>query len=172
MDRIQPIKCFLIRGFFVNNTALRRNRQAPANEPICLGLLSSFHALFLSSSSLQGATNSLPQHRRLPATVIIHCCFRGPYGGYSSYASLHDLPITHLSVYLQSTKLLGSLDILYHGALRFILNCNVSDHQCDVYNRVGWTSSLIAHVHHGDIYLTFTSGRHIFLSICSPAIRL
>ncbi len=132
MDRTQPVKCFLIRGFFVNNTAPRRNRQAPPNKPICLGPLSSFHALFLllSSSSLQGATNSLPQHRRLPATAVIHCCFRGPYGGYCSYALLHDLPITHLSVYLLSTKLLGSLT----------LNCNVSTHHCDLYNRVVWTS--------------------------------
>ncbi len=39
-----------------------------------------------------------------------------------------------------STKLLCSLDTLYYGALRFILNCNVSTHLCDLYNRVGWLS--------------------------------
>lgn len=47
MDCTQPIKCFLIKGYSVNNTAPRQNQEAPLNEPICLGPLLSFHGLLL-----------------------------------------------------------------------------------------------------------------------------
>lgn len=102
MDRTQPIKCYLIRGYAVNNTAAHScwKRQVSPKQPICLGPLLLFHGLFLlsSSSSLQGAANSLPQHRGLASGALEQRLKRGCF----SYAWLRDLPITHLSVYLLS----------------------------------------------------------------------
>ena len=33
-----------------------------------------------------------------------------------------------------------SIDTLYHGTLRFILNCQTLTHHCTLYTRVGWPS--------------------------------
>lgn len=111
MDRTQPIKCYLIRGYAVNNTAPHScwKRQVSPKQPICLGPLSLFHGLFLlsSSSSLQGTANSLPQHWGLASGALEQRLkwqlqSAAAYGGCFSCASLRDLTVTRLSVYLLS----------------------------------------------------------------------
>uniref|UniRef100_A0A8C7PVH2 Reverse transcriptase domain-containing protein n=1 Tax=Oncorhynchus mykiss TaxID=8022 RepID=A0A8C7PVH2_ONCMY len=39
-----------------------------------------------------------------------------------------------------SAQCLRSIDTLYHGTLRFILNCKTLTHHCTLYTRVGWPS--------------------------------
>ncbi|CDQ99601.1 unnamed protein product [Oncorhynchus mykiss] len=53
-----------------------------------------------------------------------------------------------------STQCLRSIDTLYHGTLRFILNCKTLTHHCTLYTRVGWPSLVVRRLSHW--YTLFT----------------
>ncbi|CDQ73488.1 unnamed protein product [Oncorhynchus mykiss] len=47
-----------------------------------------------------------------------------------------------------SAQCLRSIDTLYHGTLRFILNCKTLMHHCTLYTRVGWPSLVTRRLSH------------------------
>lgn len=47
-----------------------------------------------------------------------------------------------------SAQCLRSIDTLYHGTLRFILNCKTLTHHCTLYTRVGWPSLVTRRLSH------------------------
>jgi hypothetical protein len=47
-----------------------------------------------------------------------------------------------------SAQCLRSIDTLYHGTLRFILNCKTLTHHCTLYSRAGWPSLVTRRLRH------------------------
>ena len=47
-----------------------------------------------------------------------------------------------------SAQCLRSIDTLYHGTLRFILNCKTLTHHCTLYTRDGWPSLVTRRLRH------------------------